>query len=167
MKIEPLSKKAFAPFGEVVELEGAEQRQINQGFATRFHDLAKIEVGEGEAIISIFTAMPRPQPVVISLMERHPLGSQLFYPLQNENWFVLVCENPQNENSYRAFKASGTQGVNYYRNTWHHPLLVARESRFIVIDRKGESNNLDEVWLESEIFLSFPRKGEGGAPLGV
>jgi ureidoglycolate lyase len=155
MKIEPLSKEAFAPFGDVVELENAEQRPINQGFATRFHDLAKIEVGEGEAIISIFTALPRPLPIAIKLMERHPLGSQLFYPLQNEEWFVLVCDNPLDKKSYRAFKASGTQGVNYNPNTWHHPLLVASESRFIVIDRKGEGHNLEEVWLNNLLSLNI------------
>ncbi len=155
MKIEPLTKQGFAPFGDVVEMEGAEQCSINQGFATRFHDVAKIEVGEGEAIISIFTALPRPQPIAVKLMERHPLGSQLFYPLQNEDWFVLVCENPHDEKSYRVFKASGTQGVNYKPNTWHHPLLVSRESRFLIIDRKGAGDNLEEVWLEKELALSF------------
>jgi ureidoglycolate lyase len=155
MKIVPLTKQAFSPFGDVIENEGAEQRHINQGFATRFHDLANIDVGEGEAIISIFTALPRRQPIAIKLMERHPLGSQLFYPLQNEDWFVLVCENPNDEKSYRTFKASGIQGVNYHRNTWHHPLLVARENKFIVLDRKGKGENLEEVFLDAELRLKF------------
>jgi ureidoglycolate lyase len=155
MKIELLTKSTFAAFGDVVEITDAEQRSINQGFATRFHDLAKIEVGDGEAIVSIFTATPRALPVAIKLMERHPLGSQLFYPLQNEDWFVLVCENPHDDKSYQAFKATGTQGVNYKPNAWHHPLLVARESRFIVIDRKGNGSNLEEIWLEKELSLHF------------
>ncbi len=155
MKIEPLTKQAFAPFGDVVEIEGAEQRPINQGFATRVHDLANIDVGDGKAIISIFSALPRPQPIVIKLMERHPLGSQLFYPLQNEDWFVLVCADPLNEKSYRAFSASGTQGVNYKPNAWHHPLLVSNESRFLIIDRKGPGDNLEEVWLENEFALTL------------
>lgn len=155
MKIEPLTKQSFANFGEVVEMEGAEQRNINQGFATRFHDLATIEVGSGEAIISIFTARPRPQPITIKLMERHPLGSQLFYPLQNEEWFVLVCTDPQDKKSYRAFRASGSQGVNYKPNTWHHPLLVSKESQFLIVDSKGAGNNLEEVWLEKEFAFNL------------
>ena len=154
MKIEPLTKQAFAAFGDVVEMAGAEQRIINQGFATRFHDLANIVVGDGQAGVSIFTAIPRPPPIAIKLMERHPLGSQLFYPLQNDDWFVLVCENPHNEKSYRAFRASGQQGVNYQPNAWHHPLLVLQESRFIIVDRLGAGNNLEEVWLEKEFALT-------------
>jgi ureidoglycolate lyase len=155
MKIEKLTKQAFAPFGDVIEIDGAEQRQINQGFATRFHDLANIDMGDGKVIISIFTAMPRPQPIAIKLMERHPLGSQLFYPLHNEDWYVLVCENPRDENSYRAFKASGLQGINYKPNAWHHPLLVMNESSFVVVDRKGAGDNLEEVWLESPLRLTL------------
>ncbi len=155
MKIEALTKQAFAPFGDVVELDGAKQRHINQGFATRFHDLANIDVGIGKAIISIFTALPRPQPIAIKLMERHPLGSQLFYPLQNQDWYVLVCENPDDKKSYRAFRARGEQGVNYKRSAWHHPLLVMNESRFLIIDREGDGNNLEERELEKEFTLTL------------
>ena len=40
MKIEPLTKAGFAPFGEVIEMDGAQHYPINQGFAERFNDLA-------------------------------------------------------------------------------------------------------------------------------
>ena len=40
MKIEALTKAAFAPFGEVIEIDGAQHFPINQGFAERFNDLA-------------------------------------------------------------------------------------------------------------------------------
>ena len=47
--------------------------------------------------------------------------------------------------SFRAFRATGRQGINYARNTWHHPLLVLEaESRFLVVDRKGPGANLEE-----------------------
>ena len=79
-------------------------------------------------------------------MERHPLGSQVFYPLQNEPWVVVVCGDPLQASTYRAFLASGRQGVNYRRNTWHHPLLALDDdSRFIVIDRLGTQPNLEEI----------------------
>jgi ureidoglycolate lyase len=155
MKIEKLTKEAFSIFGEVVEIEGAKHYTINQGFAERFNDLAKIDVSSdgGEVNVSIFTAIPRNKPIPIKLMERHPLGTQLFYPLQNEAWLVLVCSDPLVENSYRLFQASGTQGVNYARNTWHHPLLVQSTNRFIIVDRKGAGNNLEEVLLQKSFDL--------------
>lgn len=35
--------------------------------------------------------------------------------------------------------------MNYARNTWHHPLLsLEAVSDFLVIDREGPGNNLEE-----------------------
>ena len=154
MKIEPLTKAGFAPFGEVIEMDGAQHYPINQGFAERFNDLASVDA---EAVnISIVVANPRPRPIAITLMERHPLGSQIFYPLQDRPWLVVVCGDPKDRTSFRAFSATGRQGINYARNTWHHPLLVLdAESRFLVVDRKGPGANLEEVQID-EIRLDLP-----------
>lgn len=154
----PLTKTAFAPFGDVIEFDGRVPLSINQGFAERFSDVANIDAAAdgGAASVSLFSAMPRPQPIAIKLMERHPLGSQVFYPLQDESWLLLVCENPHSPASYRAFKATGQQGVNYARGVWHHPLLVMNpNSRFIVVDRKGPGENLEEVWLPENRWLAI------------
>ncbi len=156
IKIENLSRAGFAEFGDVVQLAGSFSKTINQGFAHRFDNLAGIDVTaeNGETNFSLFTANPRPTPIEVKLMERHPLGSQLFYPLQNKPWMVLVCADPKDVSSYRAFRASGIQGVNYARNVWHHPLLVHDvESRFAVVDRKGLGHNLEEYHLPVALFL--------------
>jgi ureidoglycolate lyase len=153
LTIMPLTREAFAPFGDVVEA-GATSIAVNQGFARRSNDLAFIDVAEGGGTpnISLFVAQPRPQPVAIKLMERHPLGSQLFHPLQDQEWLVVVCTDPHASETYRAFRALGQQGVNYTRNTWHHPLLVRdADSRFIIVDRKGPGKNLEEVWLDQAV----------------
>jgi ureidoglycolate lyase len=151
----PLTKAAFAAFGDVVETEGGLPIEINQGFATRFNHLAGIDVTSGGADvnISLFHARPRPQPIAIKVMERHPLGSQLFFPLQERPWLVLVCADPRDVTTYRAFTASGRQGINYARNVWHHPLLVLGEAeRFLIVDRPG-GGNLEEVWLDAPFEL--------------
>jgi ureidoglycolate lyase len=158
LKPEPLTRAAFAPFGDVIETEGAGHFTINQGFAERFADLAKIDVSAdgGETAIGIVVANPRPQPMAIEIMERHPLGSQIFYPLQDDGWLIVVCGNPHESASFRAFRASGRQGINYAPNIWHHPLLVLKkDSRFLVVDRKGEGRNLEEVLLADEQKLKL------------
>ncbi len=154
MKLEALTKAGFAPFGEVIEMEGAQHYPINQGFAERFNDLAFVDA---EAVnVSIVVAKPRLRPIAITLMERHPLGSQIFYPLQDRLWLVVVCGDPKDRASFRAFSATGRQGINYARNTWHHPLLVLEaESRFLVVDRKGPGANLEEAATD-EIRLDLP-----------
>jgi ureidoglycolate lyase len=154
MKIEPLTKAGFAPFGEVIDIDGAQHFPINQGFAERFNDLASVDA---EAVnISIVVANPRPRPIAITLMERHALGSQIFYPLQDRPWLVVVCGDPKDRASFRCFRATGRQGINYARNAWHHPLLVLEAaSRFLVVDRKGPGTNLEEVQID-EIRLDLP-----------
>lgn len=153
----PLTREAFAPFGEVIEMAGAAHYTINQGFTERFNDLAFIDVASegGATNVSLFLAQPRADPIEIRLMERHPLGSQLFFPLQEKPWLVLVASDIHDAASYRAFTATGVQGVNYARNVWHHPLLVLEEgSRFLIVDRKGPGNNLEEAWLDAGFTLA-------------
>ena len=154
----PLTREAFAPFGDVIEMEGSASITINQGFAQRFNDLAHVDVAmEGGATnVSLFLGTPRPLPIAIKLMERHPLGSQLFVPLQDKPWLVLVAEDIHDFASYRAFTATGRQGVNYARNVWHHPLLVLDpESRFLIVDRKGPGSNLEEVWFTPDFAFAL------------
>lgn len=154
-----LTRQAFAHFGDVIDTEGVAPRGINQGFAERFNDLARVDVSMqgGETNISLVKATPRPVPIAIKLMERHPLGSQIFLPMQNRAWLVLVCQDPLQPATYQLFAATGRQGINYARNTWHHPLLVFDfDSQFLVIDRKGPGDNLEEVWLPDALALEIP-----------
>ena len=153
LSIEPLTKEVFSPFGEVIECEGSQQLTINQGTTERFSNLATIDVGRenGQASISIFSARRRSTPIEIKLLERHPIGSQAFVPLSLFPWLVVVALTNENDsgpdfNRLFAFRARGDQGVNYATGVWHHPLLVLESKQsFLVIDRSGEGNNLDEV----------------------
>ena len=150
LKPEPLTRDAFAPFGDVIMLDGAHHYPINAGTTERFHDLANIDVTAegGRALFSVFRGQPRTLPLDILLMERHPLGSQAFYPLSPRPYLVVVGkgENSCDIDSLRAFLAVPGQGINYARNVWHHPLISLGDvSDFVVIDRGGEGNNLQEV----------------------
>jgi len=152
LRMEPLTRAAFAPFGEVIELEGARHFPINGGTTERFHDLAAIDVSEagGRPIVSVFRAQPRAWPVEIAMMERHPLGSQAFVPLDAAGYAVVVAPaGAFDPAQMRAFWAGRGQGVNYAKGVWHHPLLAfGRVSDFVVIDRGGSQPNCDEIALD-------------------
>ncbi|MEM7058270.1 MAG: ureidoglycolate lyase [Pseudomonadota bacterium] len=144
---EPLTAAAFTPFGTVIQTENARSFSINQGTTMRFDQLAMAEVGEGQAAISIFRGAPRPHPIAIEMLERHPLGSQAFFPLTDHNWLVVVGSEPKGA-ALRCFHARGDQGVQYSTGIWHHPLLVLNGSQdFLVVDRSGPGENLEEVVL--------------------
>ncbi len=158
LSITPLTRESFARFGEVIEKDGADHFPINQGTTERFHNLAHLDLNRvgGKPIISIFETQSRPMPIKLEVMERHPLGSQAFYPLQNHDWLIVVASdpNPLDPKNLKAFRATGLQGINYAPNIWHHPLLVLEaDSRFLVVDRMGPGDNLEEREFESEVCL--------------
>lgn len=150
LSIEPLTKENFAPYGDVLEIDGAEQFPINAGTTTRFHRLADVVASppDGQVILSIFRGTRRPSPIAITMMERHPLGSQAFYPLSQSDWLVVVADDRGGKPdafSLRCFQASGIQGVQYAPNIWHHPLLILDPVQdFFIVDRHGGGNNLEE-----------------------
>ncbi|QBQ95862.1 ureidoglycolate lyase [Paraburkholderia pallida] len=152
LPMEPLTREAFAPFGDVIELDGARHFPINGGTTERFHDLASIDVTQagGRAIVSVFRAQPRAWPVEIAMMERHPLGSQAFVPLGDVRYAVVVAPAGElDPTQLRAFWVDCGQGVNYAKGVWHHPLLAFdRVSDFLVIDRGGQQPNCDELALD-------------------
>ena len=155
LRPEPLTRAAFKPFGDVIETAGARHYPINQGTTMRYHDLAAVDVatGGGKTLINIFRGQPRPRPIEIRLMERHPLGSQAFVPLQRRDYLVVVADpaRPVSPGALRTFRATGTQGVNYARNVWHHPLLVLEaDSDFLVVDRGGPGDDLEEFWFAED-----------------
>ncbi|SAL40378.1 ureidoglycolate lyase [Caballeronia humi] len=159
LTLEPLTREAFAPYGDVIELDGARHFPINGGTTERFHDLARVEIGAdegGRPLISVFRGQPRPQPVEISMMERHPLGSQAFVPLGDVEYLIVVAPAGEFDPSgLRAFHTKGWQGVNYARGVWHHPLIVLeREGDFIVVDRGGSQPNCDEIDLSERYVLT-------------
>ena len=79
---EPLTREAFAPFGDVIDTDGAESFPINQGRTERFHALSTVALSGAtdRGILSIFRGQPL-VPLELDLMERHPLGSQSFIPM--------------------------------------------------------------------------------------
>ncbi|MBC3883715.1 ureidoglycolate lyase [Undibacterium griseum] len=157
---EPLSRTAFAPYGEVMMLEGARHYPINQGTTERYHALACADTQSegGQTILSVFRAQPRRLPLPVTIMERHPLGSQAFVPLSTDpEHAYLIVVAPAGEfepQQMRAFIARGWQGVNYGKGVWHHPLIALHSvSDFLVMDRMGQGNNCEEVALDGSWVL--------------
>jgi ureidoglycolate lyase len=142
LRPQPLSAAGFAPFGEVVEAgTAAPRRRINAGFAERFDDLARLDTQRagGRALVNIFRAVARPLPLRLSEVERHQLGSQLFMPLAQQCFLVVVAAAgpAPSFDALHCFLAGPGQGVNLAAGTWHHPLLALDDGDFLVVDRGG------------------------------
>jgi len=152
----PLTAEGFAPFGDVLEAAGAPDRVINEGLCDRFHDRARLDFGPGgRAGVSIFRAQARALPYTCRMLERHPEGSQAFVPMSDAAWLVIVAPDAGGApGAPLVFRPAPGQGVNILRNTWHGVLTpLAEPGLFAVIDRIGETSNLEERFLDNPFMI--------------
>lgn len=157
IRIEPLTKEAFAPFGDILDAKGQPDKMINAGMCGRFHDRADLTFAEGgRAGISIFNAKPRTLPYTLDLLERHPLGSQAFLPMTEHPFLVVVAPDEGDRPGVpRAFMTAPHQGINFHAGTWHGVLTpLHAPGLFAVVDRIGEGENLDEWQLDAPYTIT-------------
>ena len=80
----------------------------------------------------------------IDMMEKHPLGSQAFVPMNETTFLVFVAPKGKKPNTkkIKSFIVPKQTGINYKPGIWHFPLISTKNMNFLVIDRKGSGNNL-------------------------
>ena len=160
--IEPIkiTRKNFTEFGDLISSEGINPIDINAGYAKRFDNLANINTSKdgGKTIVSIFSALKRTFPMKIDMMEKHPLGSQAFIPMNETTFLCFVAppgESPEID-KLQSFIIPPKTGINYKPGIWHFPLISTVDMNFLVVDRKGPGNNLIIQNLEKEkVILDY------------
>lgn len=151
-----LTAEAFRPYGDVIDASGSPSYPANGGAAQVHRDLAAIDLDAGSRVcVSVVRTAPTALPLRITVMERHPLGSQAFVPLGGAELLVLVApEGDLDPSEIVAFHCSASQAINYRPGIWHHPLIALhRPSDFVVIDRQGEGANLDLVAITEPLVI--------------
>ena len=155
-----ISKSNFSAYGDLISTDDINPMDINAGYAKRFDDLANVDtsIDGGKTVVSIFSALKRTFPMKIDMMEKHPLGSQAFMPMKETTFLSFVAptgESPE-ISKIESFIIPPKTGINYKPGIWHFPLISTEDTNFIVIDRKGEGENLIIHKFEKEkIILSY------------
>ena len=157
--VEPLHPDTFAPFGDVIE-DRVRSEAMNDARFARFDELCTVDT-DGEVSVAIARCEQASRmPYEINVLERHPLGSQAFVPLDGQQFVVVVApaDEPPSTAALKAFLSNGRQGVNYARGTWHMPLIgFASGQRFLVIDRGAIGGNCEEHVLTDTVILNVPK----------
>lgn len=153
LELQPLTQENFSLYGDVIECQGHDAIEVNNGMGQRFNDLATVdtETDGGRTLISLFTSQRYSLPHRVAFVERHPLGSQAFMPLSADRFLVVVAPpgDQLNPTKLQAFMSNGQQGISYHKGTWHHVLLTPfAEMSFLCIDRGGKGNNCEEQWFD-------------------
>ena len=141
-----ITKENFAKFGELITTDDIKPISINDGYAKRFDGIANLDISKdnGEATISIFSALKRTFPMNIDMMEQHPLGSQAFIPMKETTFLAFVAPEGDKPdlNKVESFVIPKGIGVNYNPGIWHFPLISTEDMNFLVVDRLGDGDNL-------------------------
>ncbi len=128
---QPLTKEAFAPFGDVIEVPTAAGRNY---YADALGNLR----ADAKPSLSMSYREPTPdRPLKSQMLERHEFSSQTFIPVDVGRWLIVVAPHARaggpDMAGLKAFVATGAQGVTYRPNTWHHGLTTLdRPGRFAV-----------------------------------
>ena len=155
-----ITKENFSKFGDMITTKDIKPLDINNGYAKRYDNIAKINTSKdnGETTISIFSALKRTFPMKIDMMEKHPLGSQAFIPMKETTFIAFVAPNGDKPdlNKIEAFIIPPGIGINYNPGIWHFPLISTENMNFLVVDRKGSGDNLVIENLEDKkIILKY------------
>ena len=145
---QPLTKEAFAPFGDVFDMPTD---------AGRFYyddALGNLRPAAG-ASLSVALKAPTPdRPLRSQEMERHEFSSQTFIPVDVGRWLIVVAPHAAPRDgkagpdmaAARAFIADGSKGVTYKADTWHHGLTTLdRPGSFAVFMWKAGSKDEEFV----------------------
>ena len=153
----PITKENFSKFGDLITTKNIEPITINDGYAKRFDNIAKLDTSKenGKTTISIFSALKRTFPMKVNMMESHPLGSQAFIPMKETTFLCFVAPSGEKPdlNKIESFIIPPGLGINYKPGTWHFPLISTEDMNFLVVDRKGAGDNLKIQKLDSEDLI--------------
>jgi ureidoglycolate lyase len=138
---QPLTPSAYAPYGKVLMASprGEPGAPANLGTALRFDDVTEcknLRPSTAELKIKVFRSRPvaletRP----LALLEKHPLSTQLFIPMNASRYVALVALGSDRPDltTLAAFIADGPRGISYAPGVWHHPMLTLdSETDFVV-----------------------------------
>lgn len=148
IKVQPLTKEGFAPYGTVVDWPSPEDHLDcrNSDRFDFFPKLCTFKCDSGVMQVGIATHYKRPYRTVN--MERHYKTEELMVPLTNpiiiafaKNKGMDPAEEPD-INDVEAFLINTQQGVVVNTGVWHWtPMAVGGDSRIICIFAEDTSPN--------------------------
>ena len=158
-KINKINNNNFLEFGDFINPYDKEAEKINTNTTKSYFDLANIEIlGEDNKVrLNLFDAKKRIFPLTINMLENHPFSSQVFLPLGNNPFFVIVCPPSAKPdlNNLNFFRIENGNGVNFKPKVWHFPLISINDAKFITIDKKIAYNNLEIYNFTQEEKFNF------------
>ena len=157
---EPVDAEAFHAYGQVLMDPGANNRTDYVANLSNGRPTLPPNLGVVRAM------PPKTLPIQVTKMERHPLSSQSFMPLDCDRYLVVVAQpkgegGPPDLSTLRAFIVPGHAGINYNAGTWHFPLTSLDRPATFGLLMYMDGGPRDEDWhtLNAPITLHVDATG--------
>lgn len=154
-----MTRKAFAPYGWVIDASDAAGTAINGGSSQRTDGLTELafDAAGGQPCLAIFKAKARDPAGPWTELERHRLGTQTFIPLNGVRYLVLVAlgDALPVASTLQAFVVSGHQGITLRAGTWHHGLLALSDGDFVVLERSSAVVDCELAQLPEAVSMTL------------
>lgn len=130
LKVRPMTREAFAPFGVLIDSRGS------------------VDIDLGQGVPSLTGATSEWRPLKFDFMARHLRTMQVFAPLASSQSVIAVAPPGSGDvpdiEQVVAFFVDGRLPYVYHKGTWHTPPFPVKEwASFLVVDRSG---TLDDDW---------------------
>ncbi len=154
-----ITAASFAPFGTLIIAKAAEV--INDGTTRRYSDLASLDLRgpDRDPVLGIYVAQARRFPLRIEKLERHLQAAQVFLPLGEHRFVIVVAPGGSAPDWTRmeGFITAPGQGVSLNRGCWHHGLIaLADGDRFAIIEGGGYRDDTEEKAAPQALELAAP-----------
>jgi ureidoglycolate lyase len=112
----PVSADAFQPFGTLLDASLADPR-------LNFTVDLKNPRPQARANLALIRPPVASSPFPVTVMEHHPFSEQIFIPLAQTSFLVIVAHDDGHGRpdpaSLKAFSVSGDLAISYHPETWH------------------------------------------------
>jgi ureidoglycolate lyase len=149
IKAEPLTREAFAPFGDVLSMEGLRRLPIEL-YGDRI-DVYRPALFESDQPVEFLLTRSKLREFRIIFIERHLELTQSFIPLGGHPFIAVVARpNAREEDGIpaldeiHAFFVPGDTGINIHRGTWHEvPLPLVDGALMLVTSHQALTQGLE------------------------
>ena len=148
----PLSPELYAPYGAVIASREHGSRPCNHDTGEAWDELAtlvNVRGSSAQASAALFRQAPQHLSTLqVRWLERHPGSTQLFVPMNEGRFLVVVAlgGDTPDLSTLAAFVGGARQAITYAPGVWHHPMIALdREIDFVnLLYVDGTAGDCDE-----------------------
>jgi ureidoglycolate lyase len=159
LRLGSLDSAAFSSFGEIVSVGRGASTLVNEGRALRHDNLVPFDHRTDATLpaLSLYQVSASRLPFTVELFECHPHSGQLFLPMMNGQFLVVVAPDREGRpdlDDAKAFVPGPGVGIYYQPGIWHVPIAALETDTLLaMVMWEGTETATVEYRLEHPLLI--------------